>query len=109
MNLVMRDQSLDEMANAAATAEDRRIHDRLKLMKTIHISYFDSALTQETATVVDISREGLYLTVRLRHYRIGMEIRVTIPSLGFEGVCKVVRIEELPSGSLGIGGHILGW
>jgi hypothetical protein len=109
MNLVMRDQVLDEIANATASAEDRRIHDRLKLLKTIHISCLDPALTEETATVVDISREGLYLTVRLRHYRIGMEMKVTIPSLGFEGVCKVVRIEELPSGNLGIGGHILGW
>ena len=109
MNLLMRDQGWDEIASAAASAEDRRVHDRLKLLKTIHISCLDPELTEETATVVDISREGLYLTVRLRHYRIGMEMRVTIPSLGFEGVCKVVRIEELPSGYLGIGGHILGW
>ncbi len=109
MNLLMRDQGFDEIANATASAEDRRIHDRLKLLKTIHISCLDPTLTEETATVVDISREGLYLTVRLRHYRIGMEMKVTIPSLGFEGVCKVVRIEELPSGNLGIGGHILGW
>jgi hypothetical protein len=109
MNLVMQDQSFEEIANATATAEDRRIHDRLKLMKTIHISCFDSALAQETATVVDISREGLYFTVRSRHYRVGMEVRVTIPSLEFEGVCKVVRIEELPSGCLGIGSHMLGW
>ena len=109
MNLLMRDQGFDEIANPAASVEDRRVHDRLKLLKTIHISCFDAASTQETATVVDISREGLYLNVRLRHYHIGMEMRVTIPSLGFEGICKVVRIEELPSGKLGIGGHILGW
>ena len=109
MNLLMREQGFDEIANAVASVEDRRIHDRLKLLKTIHISCLDPGLTEETATVVDISREGLYLTVRLRQYRIGMELRVTIPSLGFEGICKVVRIEELPSGNLGIGGHILGW
>ena len=109
MNLVMREQDWDEIANTATSVEDRRIHDRLKLLKTVHITCLDPGLTEETGTVVDISREGLYLTVRSRHYQIGMELKVAIPSLGFEGVCKVVRIEELPSGCLGLGGHILGW
>jgi hypothetical protein len=72
-------------------------------MKTIHIACLDSALSQETATVVNISREGMYITVRSGHYRVGAEMRVTIPGLGFEGVCRAVRIEELPSGCLGIG------
>src|ERR1700693_2866605 len=109
MNPVMRGQSFEEISSAIATVEDRRTHDRLKLMKTMHISYFDSELTQEIATVVDISRQGLYFTVRSGPYCIGMEMKVTIPSLGFEGVCKVVRIEELPSGDVGIGGLVLGW
>jgi hypothetical protein len=104
-----RAQSFEEIVNANLSAEDRRTHDRLTLMKTIHISCMEPEITEETATVVDISREGLYFTVRCRHYRIGMEVRVTIPSLKFEGVCRVVRIEELPSGCLGIGSLILGW
>jgi hypothetical protein len=108
MNPEMREQSFEEIASTSVAVEDRRIHDRLMLMKTIHISCFDSARTQETATVVDISREGLYFTVRLRHYCVGMEMRVTIPSLGFERICRVVRIEELPSGCLGMGSLILG-
>lgn len=109
MNLLMQEQNDEEIANAAADTDDRRTHDRLKLMKTMHISCFDSAQTQDTATVVDISREGLCFTVRSSHYYIGMEMRVTIPSLEFEGVCRVVRIEKLPSGCLGIGSLILGW
>jgi hypothetical protein len=109
MNAVITGPMYEEIAGATATAEDRRIHDRLKLMKTMHISCFDPELTQETGTVVDISREGLYFTVHSRHYRVGMEMKITIPSLGFEGVCKIVRIEELPSGQLGIGGLVLGW
>jgi|SRR5689334_3559791 PilZ domain-containing protein len=109
MDPEMRAQSFEEIANTSISAEDRRTHDRLTLMKTIQISCLDPAGTQETATVVDISREGLYFTVRSRHYQIGMEMRVTIPSLEFEGVCRVVRIEELPSGCLGIGSLILGW
>ena len=109
MNLILREQSFEEIAGSIATAEDRRTHDRLKVMKTMHISCFDSAQTQDTATVVDISREGLCFTVRSSHYYIGMEMRVTIPSLEFEGVCRVVRIEKLPSGCLGIGSLILGW
>jgi PilZ domain len=109
MNQVMREQSFEEVAGAIATPEDRRTHDRLKLMKTMHIACPDSGLTQETGTAVDISRQGMYFTVRSLQYRIGMEIKVMIPSLGFEGVCRVVRIEELPSGYIGIGGLILGW
>lgn len=109
MDPEMRAQSFEDIANANFSAEDRRIHDRLTLMKTIHISCLDAGLAEETATVVDISREGLYFTVRSRHYRIGMEVRVTIPSLQFEGICRVVRIEELPSGCLGIGSLMLGW
>jgi hypothetical protein len=99
MDPEMRAQSFEEIADTSISAEDRRTHDRLTLMKTIQISCLDPAGTQETATVVDISR----------HYQIGMEMRVTIPSLEFEGVCRVVRIEELPSGCLGIGSLILGW
>ncbi len=102
-------KSFEETANASTAVDDRRVGERLTLMKTIHISCFDSALSQETATVVDISREGLYITVRERHYHVGLEMRATIPTLGFEGVCRVVRIEELPSGGLGIGCLILRW
>src|SRR5262245_16394977 len=110
MNLQQLPPGILEKLNSSSVAvEDRRIHDRLTLMKTIHVSSFDDALTQETATVVDISREGLYFTANSRHYRMGMEMRVAIPGIGFEGLCKVVRIEELPSGCLGIGCINLGW
>jgi len=103
----MREQRSEETASATVAVEDRRADDRLTVMKTIHISCFDSAPAEETATAVNISREGMYITVRSRHYRVGVEMRVTIPSLGFEGVCRVVRIEELPSGCLGLGCLIL--
>src|SRR5712664_4162448 len=75
MDPEMREQSFEEISRATAALEDRRTHDRLKLMKTIHISCLDPGLTDETTTVVDISREGLYFTVLSRHYRVGMEIR----------------------------------
>jgi hypothetical protein len=78
-------------------------------MKTIHILCFDEAHTEETATVVDISREGMYFTVRSDHYRMGLEMSVKIPSLGFEGLGRVVRIEDLPNGYFGIGCLVLGW
>jgi hypothetical protein len=109
MNLGLRELSYEELAIATAVIEDRRVHDRLKVIKTIHISSLDSARTQETAMVVDISREGMYFTVRSDHYCIGMEMRVTIPSLGFEGLCRVVRMEDLPGGFFGIGCLVLGW
>jgi hypothetical protein len=109
MNLGMRQQSFDEIASAVATAEERRTHDRLKVMKTMHISALGSTIPKETATVVDISRQGIYFTVRSNQVRVGMEMTVTIPSLGFEGMCRVVRIEDLPNGDVGVGGIVLGW
>ena len=114
MNVGLRDLSYDEIARAVGsvtidTDDDRRVHDRLKLMETIHITCFNTERTPEIATVVDISREGMYFTVRLGHYRVGMEMSVKIPSLGFEGLGRVVRIEKLPNGSFGIGCLVLGW
>ena|SRR5579863_1976938 len=109
MDIEMLEQGFEEISNASDTDEDRRTQDRLKLMKTIHISCPDPGLPDEIATVVDISREGLYFTVLSTHYRIGMEIKVTIPSLQFEGLCRIVRMEKLPSGHLGIGSLIVGW
>ena len=111
MNVELRGLSYDEIARAVAIDidDDRRVHDRLKLMETIHITCFDPGRTQEIATVVDISREGMYFTVRADHYRVGIEMSVKIPSLGFEGLGRVVRIEKLPNGSFGIGCLVLGW
>jgi hypothetical protein len=109
MNLAIRQQSFEEIASAVASAEERRTHDRLKVMKTMHISGINSSISKETATVVDISRQGIYFTVRSSHVHVGMEITLTIPSLGFEGMCRVVRIEDLPNGDVGVGGIVLGW
>jgi hypothetical protein len=104
MTQVVRDHNIEgNAASVASSWEDRRTQDRLKLMKTMHITRIDSQPVQETVTVVDLSREGLYFTVRSHSYRVGMEIGLLIPSLGFEGVCKVVRLETLPSGCMGIG------
>jgi hypothetical protein len=109
MNLAMQERSFEEIASAIGTVDDRRTHDRLKLMKTMNISSINSASVSETATVVDISREGLYFTVRSGIYQKGMDLRVTIPSLGFEAITKVVRIEELPGGFVGVGCLVLVW
>ena len=109
MTLVMREPQFEDIATARTTVEDDRAHERLKLMKTMYLSGFDSALAQVTGTVIDISRQGLYFAVRSGPYRIGMEMTVTIPCLGFEGTCRVVRIEELPNGNVGIGGLVLSW
>jgi hypothetical protein len=109
MNLMNQEQGFEEFAAAPGAAEDRRIHDRLTLMKTLQIFDFDSGQLLETTTVVDISREGLYFLTRSPLYRIGMKVNLAIPSLQFEGSCEVVRIEKLPTGYLGVGGFILAW
>ncbi len=107
--MLMQEESIAANGSSTGSPEDRRTHDRLKLMKTIQINSLDREFPPETATVVDISREGLYFTVRLPHYTLGMKLQVNIPSLDFEGVCTVVRIEQLPGGYLGIGTLVLGW
>jgi hypothetical protein len=109
MSLVMRERSFEEIAAAVVAVDDRRTHDRLKLMKTMSISLVESSSASQTATAVDISRKGLYFTVRSGVYQDGMDLKVTIPSLGFEGIIRVVRIEELPGGYVGVGCQVLGW
>jgi hypothetical protein len=107
MNFMIPERIFEEIATGTATAEDRRTHDRIRVMRPMHISRMGSDMIVETATVVDMSRGGLYFIVRTQDYRVGMELRLKIPSINFECACKIVRIEELPTGGIGVAGIIL--
>jgi hypothetical protein len=109
MYLMLPERIFEEIATATSTADDRRTHDRIKLMRPMHVSPIGSDLILETATVVDISRGGLYFVVKTQIYKLGMELGLKIPSIGFECACKIVRIEKLPTGGLGVAGIILDW
>ena len=87
--------------------DDRRSNDRAKFLKHIHVRCVNAPHEEETGTMIDLSRDGLYFTARSRHYRVGMELRLNLPLTNSEWSCEIVRMEELPNGNQGIGVRIL--
>jgi hypothetical protein len=111
-------------APAAALAdEDRRSNDRAKFMKPIRIRRQNPSPagsptgtpagagiesgSEELGTMIDLSRDGLYVTARSHDYPLGTQLRLQLPSTGSEWTCEVVRTEVLPNGSLGMGVRII--
>jgi hypothetical protein len=109
--------------NSLLTDEDRRCNDRAKFMKPIRIRRQNSSPagslagfstgadtesgSEELGTMIDLSRDGLYVTARSHDYPLGTQLRLQLPSTGSEWTCEVVRTEVLPNGSLGMGVRIL--
>jgi hypothetical protein len=105
--------------NAVVTDEDRRTNDRAKFMKPILIRRQNSphagaqagagteSGSEELGTMIDLSRDGLYVTARSHDYPLGTCLRLQLPSTGSEWTCEVVRTEVLPNGSLGMGVRII--
>lgn len=89
--------------------DDRRDVSRVKILKQARISDLDGTEYAELATVIDLTREGLYFTVRSPLLKVGTELRLFFPDVGSECTCVAVRIEQLPDGRQGIGVRILGW
>ena len=50
--------------SALLVEDDRRDDSRIKVLKQVRISGLDSTQHAELATVVDLTREGLYFTAR---------------------------------------------
>jgi PilZ domain len=88
--------------------EDRRLHRRLKVRKLVSVRASDGSAKEETATMTDLSRDGVYFTVRSAGYQIGMDVQLQIPG-SFQCVCNIVRIERLPNRMLGVGALIIRW
>jgi hypothetical protein len=89
--------------------DDRRDGSRVKILKQVRISHLDGAPHDEMATVIDLTREGLYLTTRSPQLNVGTELRLVFPDTCSECTCLVVRVEQLPDGRQGIGVRILDW
>ena len=106
MYLLADDSDSDALAGVVE-AEDRRGNSRAKFRKNIRISPLDAS-GDHVATMTDLSRDGLYFTVRSQDYTIGSQLRITLPN-GNECLCEVVRIEKLPSDAIGVGLRILNW
>ncbi len=101
--------TLEEFANAALLAEDRRSNARVKCMKPIRIRHLDPPHDEEVGTMTNLSRDGFYFIARSHHYQVGKELRLSFPKTGSECTCEVARIEQLPNGRRGIGVRILRW
>jgi hypothetical protein len=89
--------------------DDRRSNDRAKLLKQICIRAAGVPNAEETGTLIDLSRDGLYFTGSSADYRVGMEVCLTLPHSGAQCTCEIVRIEQLPQGRFGFGARITAW
>ena len=96
--------ALESLTDAEVLDDDRRYDDRIKCLKHIRVRGVDSS-REEVGTMTDLSRDGLFFTVRSHDYRVGMELWLSINDAAW--MCEVVRIELLLSGSTGVGVRIL--
>lgn len=101
--------NLEPNLAAPGLGEDRRTNDRAKLLKEIGIRVAEAPHAEETGTLIDLSRDGLYFTGSSADYRVGMEVCLTLPHSGAQCTCEIVRIEQLRQGRFGIGARILAW
>jgi hypothetical protein len=99
----------DQEETAIPIDEDRRDDSRVKVLKQVRISDLAGTQFPELATVVDLTREGLYFTTRSSQFTIGTELQLAFPDTGSECSCVTVRVEQLPDGRQGVGVRILGW
>jgi hypothetical protein len=93
----------------AVTAEERRLNDRTKFLKRIRVRAACTTQQEEPATLIDLSRTGLYFTTQSTDYHVGMEVSLAMPDTGSQCTCEVVRVERLPNGRSGVGARILTW
>jgi hypothetical protein len=115
MNSTASTLTLKKAPAAVVTDEDRRSNDRAKFMKPIRICRQGPSVngsgavsgSEEVGTMIDLSRDGLYVTARSHDYPLGTQLRLQLPSTGSEWTCEVVRTEVLPNGSLGMGVRII--
>jgi hypothetical protein len=110
MNSSHQTASVGLTSHAALAEEDRRFNERTKIVRPVVIRTLATTNTAEQlGTVIDLSRDGLYFTVRAHVYTPGMELHLVMPESKTECTCEVVRTEKLPNGSLGVGARVIAW
>src|SRR5947209_5315458 len=81
---------------------------RLKYSRPVPVaSEAKNGYVEEVRTTLNVSRDGLYFTTSLEHYRVGMLTAVTFPyspadPVKMEEIGEVVRVERLGDGRTGI-------
>ena len=90
--------------------EDRRRTERVRVSMPLRVCSpeGESDKFEEVSTTLNASRDGLYFASKARSYKVGMSLMVTFPysypaerNVHFLG--KVVRVEALSDGSVGVG------
>jgi hypothetical protein len=94
------------------TQEERRRSRRVNISKPVRVRPSDPKYKDEVRTTLNASRNGLYFATWAEHYYVGMSLSVTFPyasvDLGNgESVGRILRIERLTDGRLGIAVQIL--
>ncbi len=104
-------EGLPTAASAAVTSlrgGERRRQLRLKFSRPVRVgSEAKYGHVEEVRTTLNVSRDGLYFTTSLEHYRVGMLTAVTFPyspadPVKMEEIGEVVRVERLGDGRTGI-------
>ena len=92
---------------------DRRRSGRVKVAKSVRICPYDTKLSEEVQTTLNVSPNGVYFATRASHYCIGMPLLIA-PLDNHGRICstdyvaEVARIDSLPDGRLGIAVRFLG-
>jgi hypothetical protein len=89
--------------------DDRRDGNRVKVLKHVRVSDLAGTRAAELATVIDLTREGMYFTIRSNQLTVGTELHLVFPDTGSECTGVAVRVEQLPDGRQGVGVRILSW
>jgi len=89
------------------SGKEHRANRRVKISRQLLARPTDPKYKEEVLVTLNTSRDGLYFSTRAKHYHVGMRLSVILgytpndrcnsTSLG-----KVVRIDRLDDGSLGI-------
>jgi hypothetical protein len=89
--------------------QDARARKRLKVSLPAHVRPFDArfAEIEDTAQVVDFTRDGLLFTTQMPHYFVGMRLIVTFPfgdnvSAHRKFLASIVRLEHRGSETRGV-------
>jgi len=88
---------------------DNRTRKRIKVSLPVHVRPFDARFTEieDTAQVVDFTRDGLFFTTLMPHYFVGMRLIVTFPygdnvSAHRKFLGTIVRLEHLENDMRGV-------
>lgn len=88
-------------------ADEKRRNRRSKMARPVLVKPRDPFYREEALVTENISRDGFYFATKTHHYYMGMPLGVTFPytpgdPCNVEKSARVVRIDKLPDGRLGI-------